>query len=135
MKAAFTIWDGRIAPVFDVAGQIIMIQRSDPHGSQQCTCLPAGSATEKIEFLHQHQIDVLVCGAMTQSTQRAAEAHGIEVLPFIAGCHQQVMECWLNDQPFEQHFIMPGCNNRCRQTRQRCRRGRGKTNHFKQGEL
>jgi predicted Fe-Mo cluster-binding NifX family protein len=134
MKAAFTIWDGRIAPVFDVAGQIVVIQRSDPSSTQQCTCLPTGSATEKILFLHQQQIDVLVCGAMTQSTQLIAEAHGIEVLPFIAGCQQEVIKCWLNDQPFEQHFAMPGCNGRCRQTRRRCRRGRGKTDHFKQGE-
>lgn len=134
MKAAFTIWDERIAPVFDVAGQIVVIQRSDPHGTHQYTCLPMGSAAVKILFLQRQQIDILVCGAITQSTLQIAEAHGIEVIPFIAGGQQQVIECWLNDQPFEQNFVMPGCNGHCRQTRRHCHKGRGKSDHFKQGE-
>lgn len=89
---------------------------------------------EKILFLHQQQVDVLVCGAMTQSTLLVAQSHGIEVLPFIAGCQQEVIECWMNDQPFDHHFVMPGCNGHCRQSRRRCQRGQNNKAPFKQGE-
>lgn len=136
MKAAFTTWNQRIAPVFDVAGQIVVTHRSDTEGKLEQIRLPIGTAVEKILFLHQLKINVLVCGAMTQSTILTAEAYGIEVLPFIAGWQQEVIECWRQDQPLETRFIMPGCTGRCRRPRRRCRKRHTVKgdDHFNQGD-
>lgn len=131
MKAAFTIWNGRIAPVFDVAGQIVITQSCAANDVLQWVDLPEGTATEKLLFLHQQQVEILVCGAMTRSTLLIAEAFNIDVLPFIAGAQQQVIDCWRNNQPFEPYFVMPGCKGCCRQRGQRYghdRQGRGRHN-------
>jgi len=104
--------------VFDVAGQIAVTQHCAPNDALQWIDLPEGSAAEKLQFLHQHQVDILVCGAMTKSTLLIAASFNIEVLPFIAGDQQQVIECWRNNQPLEHHFVMPGCKGCCRKKRQ-----------------
>lgn len=123
MKAAFTIWNGRIAPVFDVAGHIAVSHHCAPNDALQWLELPTGTAAEKLLFLHQQQIELLVCGAMTRSTLLIATSFNIEVQPFIAGDQQRVIECWHNNQPLEQLFVMPGCKGRCQQKGRNCRHG------------
>jgi predicted Fe-Mo cluster-binding NifX family protein len=113
MIAAFTIWNGRIAPVFDVAGQAVLVDDTAAHNVPACIQLPAGSAEEKLHFLHQQQVQVVVCGAMTRYTSRFAQGLGIEVLPFVAGEQQEIITTWLNGNLLDKKFSMPGCGRNC----------------------
>ncbi|OQY19684.1 MAG: hypothetical protein B6I36_03370, partial [Desulfobacteraceae bacterium 4572_35.1] len=91
--------------------------------------LPAGSAAEKLLFLRQQQVQVLVCGAMTRYTSRYAQGMGIEVFPFIAGDQQEVITSWLNQNLQDNKFSMPGCGcNGCFRKNQRGRQNRGGRN-------
>ena len=49
MRAVFTIWNDRIAPVFDVAGQalVVVLENGAPL-TEEILLLPAGSVMAKV---------------------------------------------------------------------------------------
>lgn len=106
--AGFTIWNERIAPVFDVAGQLLIVDERPDVAWQRLT-LPEGSALDKLWFLRQQQVTILVCGAMTCSSYYAACGYGMTVYRFVAGPCDQVIDGWRHQLPLESHFPMPGC--------------------------
>lgn len=118
MKTAITIWNGRIAPVFDVARLCLLIEED----SRSELPLPDGNATIRASFLRDKDVAVVICGAISREYENALVASGIEVISFIAGSIEQVLEAWHAGTLVQQHFAMPGCG--CR--RRRCRnRGQG----------
>lgn len=113
MKAVFTIWNERIAPVFDVARKAVIIERDDAAVlSETHLVLPEGSAIEKIVFLARQGVDVLICGAMSRSARSAADGYGMAVHAFIAGEVGDVVRAWLDGRLGESGFAMPGCGRR-----------------------
>ncbi|MEA3466014.1 MAG: hypothetical protein U9R29_08445 [Thermodesulfobacteriota bacterium] len=132
MKAAFTIWNGRIAPVFDVAGQVMLVDSNGEQDPHTIINLPCGSACEKIIFLQQLHVQVLVCGAMTRRTARYAHELNMEVFPFIAGEQQEIIDTWLSKHLLDKRFCMPGCGrNDCFRKHRggQGRRGRNSRQH------
>ncbi len=120
MKAAFTIWNDRISPVFDVAGNALLLeaeQKKILH--QEVLALPMSSAVDKLTFLSHEKVDLLVCGAITRSLQCAVEARGIKVYPFCSGDICDLVKAWLEERLDQACFAMPGCGRGCR------RNGRG----------
>ncbi|MCD6527596.1 MAG: hypothetical protein J7K75_11460 [Desulfuromonas sp.] len=124
MKAAFTIWDGRIAPVFDVAGQVLLVNSDGEEKPHTTVKLPTGSAFEKITFLQQLDVQVLICGAMTRRTALYAHDLDIEVFPFIAGEQQEIIDTWLRQRLLDNRFCMPGCGRNGCFKQHRGRQGR-----------
>ncbi len=123
MKTVFTTWNGRIAPVFDVAGRaVLVITKNATLLSETPLVLPGGSVMEKISFLADSGTDILVCGAISRQAMRLVMAYGITVHPFIAGPVPDVIQAWLEDSLDQNQFAMPGCGRRMRC---RGRRGRG----------
>ena len=125
MRAVFTIWNDRIAPVFDVAGEGLVVEsESGAALAQENMELPAASAVAKIASLANAGADVLVCGAISRPARLAAVASGIEVHSFIAGGVREVIEAWLEGRLGEDAFAMPGCGRKgFRRRRNRgCRR-------------
>ncbi len=113
MRAAFTIWSDRIAPVFDVAGQaVVVILENGAPLPEEALSLPACSAMAKIASLAEARIDVLICGAISRPACIAAKACGIEVHSFIAGAVREVIEAWLDGRIEDGFFAMPGCGRR-----------------------
>lgn len=117
---ALTIWNGRIAPVFDVAGRLWLADGAErrEHAIRNTTCLHA-----RIAELKELGIDVLICGAISRPARMLAESRGIRVYGFIAGDREEVLSAWMRNELDTGLFAMPGCARR-RQCRRRC----GKTN-------
>jgi predicted Fe-Mo cluster-binding NifX family protein len=114
MRAVFTIWKDRIAPVFDVAGQalVIVVLENGATLAEETLVLPAGSALAKVTSLTDARADVLICGAISRPASCAARASGIKVHPFIAGTVREVVEAWLTGRLEESAFAMPGCGSK-----------------------
>ena len=84
MITVVTIWNDRIAPVFDVAGQaLLVVSENGTALSKDNLMLPGGSAMAKIACLAEARADVLICGAISRPARFAANAYGIEVYGFI----------------------------------------------------
>lgn len=114
MKAAFTIWNNRISPVFDVAGQFLIIETNEQREiiNQQIHTLAVESAYEKLVFLSDLGVDELVCGAVTRPILHAMKMNGLIVYPFRAGNIEELVTAWKNNQVEHVSFAMPGCGRR-----------------------
>ena len=125
MNAAFAIWKQRIAPVFDVCRQICLIEvTAGAIVAQRIENIPEGGAVAKVSYLAEHQVRVVVCGAISRVMEAAIVGAGIQVIPFVAGDWQEIANAWLAGTIGEDRFAMPGCCQRqrhCRRQRKGCR--------------
>lgn len=121
MRTVLTTWNSRIAPVFDVAGQALLVMSEDGSIlSERNLLLPGGSAMEKVALLAEVRADVLICGAISRPAWCAANSCGIEVYGFIAGDVREVLRALLKGRLRDSAFAMPGCGSN-----QGCGRRRG----------
>ncbi len=124
MKLAITEWNDRIAPVFDVTGQAIILEVSDDGiVCEEKVALPDGCAHDKILFLRELGVERLICGAISRHAGMEAEIVGIKVYGFIAGDYREVIEAWRKGLLSRDRYAMPGCGRQ-----KRCRRRQ--RNHF-----
>jgi len=113
MRTMLTIWNARIAPVFDVAGQAMLIVSENGTAlSEENLTLPGGSAMAKVSFLAEAQVNVLICGAISRPACFAANAYGMEVYSFIAGNVREVILALHEGRLRESVFAMPGCGRK-----------------------
>lgn len=114
MKVAFTEWNGRIAPVFDVSNTALLIDTGVTDDSRERDVrLPLDSPSAKVAFLADQGVDLLVCGAITRQVQRMAEAEGIQVYPFVSSNIKDAVDAWMHGRLDQASYSMPGCR-RCR---------------------
>ncbi|MDD2478856.1 MAG: NifB/NifX family molybdenum-iron cluster-binding protein [Victivallaceae bacterium] len=125
MKLALTICRERIAPVFDVSGQALILEISDGQIINELSvALPLESPEAKVEFLLNSGVNELICGAIFCQTQMLAEKQDIKVYAFIAGDYSEVIKAWQEEKLELGDFAMPGCRRDQRQCRRRGRRMR-----------
>jgi hypothetical protein len=113
MKAAFTVWNDRIAPLFDVARQIYVVESDDGHIiDQQRVALgsdvPAVKPGSSLKWAS-------APWSVEQSPVRCkawSTAYGIELVSFINGDLQAVVDAWQNNALSGSAFLMPGCRGR-----------------------
>lgn len=112
MKAAIAHWNGRVAPVFDVAERILVVEsEGDRLLSETEARLPAEAPVRKAAHLAGLGIETLVCGAISRALAEIVETHGIRIVPFVAGELRIVLRAWLGGWLGEPSFRMPGCRS------------------------
>jgi predicted Fe-Mo cluster-binding NifX family protein len=110
MKAAFAVWNKRIAPVFDVAREIRLVEvESGRIVREKDEKLPADSGPEKGRRLIELGVDTLFCGAISRLMLSQIAAYDIRVVSFVAGDIGEVMQAWLSGDFIKEAFTMPGC--------------------------
>lgn len=113
-KVAFSYWDGRIAPVFDTAREIRIIDVESGRIVREAQEIFTDSPpAQKALRLAELGVGELVCGAISRPLHEIIAAQGIRVIPFTAGGLAEVIEAWLGGDLKSDVFAMPGC----------CRRG------------
>jgi predicted Fe-Mo cluster-binding NifX family protein len=115
MKIAFTVWNDRVAPLFDVARQVHVVESIQGRIVNQFRAplegpIPAGKARQ----LTRMGVQTLVCGAISRSLQYLVIAYGIELIAFINGDLQEVIDAWQRGELRRDAFLMPGCKGRFR---------------------
>lgn len=110
MKTAFSLWQGRIAPVFDVSRRLLILETKEGGKMTRLEELMSGDAPlEKCASLSSRGVDTLVCGAISRYLQGVITAAGIRVIPFVSGPVDEVVEAWTQGRIAEDAFAMPGC--------------------------
>lgn len=110
MKAAFAVWNNRIAPVFDVAREIRLVEaESGRIIRERDEKLLADSGPDKGRRLIELGVDTLVCGAISRLMLSQIAAYDIRVVSFVAGDIDEVMQAWLSGDFIKEAFTMPGC--------------------------
>ncbi len=129
MHAAFSIWEQRIAPVFDVAAEAAIVPDSAGGGITRIP-LPGNGPEAIISALLDHGVTILVCGAISRPLHDRITNRDITVHAFVTGELSDVIQAWRSGTLCDGRFTMPGCgqksaNDRGQGHRMR-RRGSGK---------
>ena len=110
MKAGFSVWNGRIAPVFDVARMLLIVDATDGAVSTSREVqIPEGVLHARAEFLAGLGVGNIVCGAVSHPFHCLLEDYGMHVIPFISGGVDEVIQAWLEGRIPGRMFDMPGC--------------------------
>jgi predicted Fe-Mo cluster-binding NifX family protein len=105
MRVALPVWNGRVSPVFDVAGRVRVFTVSGGliTGTSEHRLDDRGS----VETLSWLGIDVLICSAISRPVEEELTEAGIEVLPEVSGPVEELIEAYLGGTLSEQRFLTP----------------------------
>lgn len=99
-------WQHRIAPVFDIGGEILVL--GDGAGAHEEHLLHCSEPLHRAEELCVLNVGTLICGAISRTMSEALAARGIAVVGFVAGDLERVVAAWENGR-LDETFAMPGC--------------------------
>lgn len=113
MKTAFAYWENRIAPVFDTARDLLLVESEGERVTREERLLladepPLARTLRLVEL----GVETLVCGAISRALQEMLLAYGIRVRGFVAGDLHEVVRAWLEGKMNQEAFAMPGCLGR-----------------------
>jgi predicted Fe-Mo cluster-binding NifX family protein len=121
MKIAIPVWQGRVSPVFDVAGQLLLVELVEGVETSRCEHrLPDAEPQHRTALLLQLQVETLICGAISQPLEAQLTENGIRVLARLCGNVGDVLKAFVAGTLGDSQYAMPGC---CGERRRRHRRG------------
>jgi predicted Fe-Mo cluster-binding NifX family protein len=113
IRAVLPVWNDRIAPLFDVARSLRLVElESGRIIRREDVMMPDVPAASKAVRLVEMGTQVLVCGAISDSLRSMIMAHGIRVIPFLAGGIAEIEQALLSDSLDLPRFAMPGWRKR-----------------------
>lgn len=126
MRIAIPTWQGRVSPVFDVAGQLLLVEWD---GSQERARHEIAMAEEqpdaRAERLAQLHVDTLICGAISRPLEWLLADWGIEVIARVCGGVDEILAAFSAGSVRSGQFAMPGCCGQLQRRRRQGRCGRG----------
>ena len=119
-RIAIPIWNGRVSPVFDTASRLLVVEVG-PEGEYNRfeTDVSDQFLPSKAMRLTGLAVDTLICGAISRPLASMITTAGIQLIPWISGQVEEVLQAFLRGELPTLQFIMPGCAGRWG-------RGRGK---------
>jgi len=127
MKIAIPVWQGNVSSVFDFAHKLLLVELENGiEKSRQEVLLTEQSGQERAAKLRQLNVGVLICGAISRPLAFMLSSSGIEVLPFVTGSTQQILDAYRLGQLYQPQYALPGFWEGARRCfrRRRGRRGR-----------
>jgi predicted Fe-Mo cluster-binding NifX family protein len=120
MRVALTAWEDRISPVFDSARTLLIAEIKKKKIISRLHIFFNPEKTSSLaEALNKLNIEILICGAISELPSNIIIGSGITLIPFISGNVEQVLEAYANGIQIVPGFLMPGCGRRHGQTRER----------------
>jgi predicted Fe-Mo cluster-binding NifX family protein len=115
MKTAISVYDNRVAPVFDTAREVCLVEKTEGGGLTKIFCrFEDDDIADKITWLSKSGVKRLVCGAISMPLQQAMASAGIVLVPFVCGDLEEVIDTLSKGNIEVQAFNMPGCCGRRR---------------------
>ncbi|MBA7663724.1 hypothetical protein ES703_71771 [subsurface metagenome] len=109
MKIAIPIYNDSVSNVFDFATRLLLVDIENGKVVERCEVeLKAESLPQRAGRLKNLEVGVLICGAITRALATMITASGIEVLAFVTGRVDDVLEAYLTGQLAKSQFTMPG---------------------------
>ena len=110
MKIAIPVYNDSVSNVFDFAHRLLLMDiEKTKVFNQSEVALESQSLPQRAGNLKNLGVDVLICGAISQALVNMVTASGIQVLPYVTGRVNDVLEAYLTGQLAKSKFIMPGC--------------------------
>jgi len=111
------VWNGRVSPVFDVAGCLRLV---DVFGDEAATAEEHSvHGYDRAAALVELGVNVLICGAISVELEERLLASGVDVVAEVRGGVDDVVRSYLDGSIVQGEFSMPGCYSRRRRARSR----------------
>lgn len=129
MKVALPVWQGHVSSVFDFAHKLLVIELDNERekGRQEIVLVEQNDLV-KVTMLKKLGIGVLICGAISKPLAEMINASGIQVLPFVTGSTEHIINAYKTGQLSQPQYTLPGfwpgarrCFHRRRYRKGRCR--------------
>ena len=86
MKVAMPIWEGRLSPVMDSAGRLLVIEIINGQElSRAAYEIPSADVNTRARFIAGLGIDILICGAISQQMEQRLKAAGVQTSSWFRG--------------------------------------------------
>jgi len=109
MRIAIAHWTGRVSPVFDVSDHLILIDIEDGREQQRENIrLLSENPLERVKELSDLDVEILICGAISNVMEILLDGAGIQVLGFLCGNIESVIEAFISGKLSDARFWMPG---------------------------
>lgn len=109
MKVALPTWNGRVSPVFDVASRLLVVEVGEEgERSRFEAAIGEHFLPSKTMRLTELGVDTLICGAITGPLAHMIRNAGIELIPWVSGQVEEVLQAFLRGNMFNPQFMMPG---------------------------
>ena len=110
MNIAISIWEGKVSPVFDTASRLLVLRLDERvEKSRFETCLDEHNVTRKCARVQGLGVQVLICGAISLHFRQVFGASGIQVIPWISGPAEEVLDVFKTGKLENSEYRMPGC--------------------------
>ena len=124
MKIAIPIYGNYVSNVFDFAHRLLIVDiENGKEVNRSEVALESQSLPQRLSKLKSLDVDVLVCGAISQVLANMVTTSGIQLLPYVTGRIDNVLQAYMTGQLLRPEFIMPGCWPGARRGFGRRRRG------------
>lgn len=121
-QVGISVWNGRISPVFDTAGELLLITLdANRETGRRHERLTEADAHRRARRLFELGVNVLICGAISRSLALACAALKVRVVPWRAGPAEEALRAYVAGHLGDREWSMPGCG--CRRHRSRAGRG------------
>ncbi len=112
------IWSGRVSPVFDSAGELLLLDiQQGQVTARDHVAVDGAEPLQRVSMLADKGVTTLICGAVSRLLADWLAARGVEVLPFVCGDVEEVISAFLDGRLPSDELTMPGC---CGRWRNRC---------------
>jgi predicted Fe-Mo cluster-binding NifX family protein len=89
-------WQGRVSPVFDVADHLILLDvEAGREVGRESLRLVSRDPFQRVKELSELGVEVLLCGAISLTLEKALIASGIQVIGFLGGEFENVINAFL----------------------------------------
>ena len=124
MKIAIPIYNDSVSNVFDFATRLLLVEiENGKEVNRSEVALESQLLPQRTSQLKNLEVDVLVCGAISRVLANMVATSGIQVLPYITGRVDDVLQAYFTGQLVKPEFSMPGCWPGARRGFGRRRRG------------
>ncbi len=112
MKVAVTVWKNRISPLFDATRTLLIAVIHDRVVIEKTIvpleCISPFSRAATLESLG---VETLICGGVSDFFAKLIEARNIQIISFVAGRVDEVLDAYLKNTLCQKRFRMPGCSH------------------------
>ena len=110
MKIAISIYNNSVSNVFDFATHLLLVDIENGKDTNRSeVALESQLLPQRASQLKNLEVDVLVCGAISRVLANMITASGIQLLPYVTGRVDDVLQAYLAGQLVQPQFTMPGC--------------------------
>lgn len=113
MRIAISTWENKVSPVFDTATKLLIVEMENKKENDRFEVhLLSQDIAKRCAFIRRLEINVLICGAVSNLISNMLLASGIKIILGISGPVEDILEAYIQGDLIQSRFLMPGFEQR-----------------------